>query len=61
MKKITNKKLQTALFKGAVLLAGGTFTICAMVLSESIYGFIMSLLIGGSYTAVVLDQIKSDR
>lgn len=61
MKKINSRKLQAALFKGAVLLAGGTFTICAMLFSESIYGFILSTFIGGGITAAVLDQIKSDR
>lgn len=58
MKKITNKKLQTALLRGAVLLSGGTCTICAMLFCESIYGFILSTFVGGGITAAVLDLIN---
>jgi hypothetical protein len=58
MKKITNKKLQAALLRGAVLLSGGMCTICAMVLCESIYGFILATFVGGGITAAVLDQIQ---
>jgi hypothetical protein len=59
MKKITNKKLQAALLRGAVLLAGSVCTICAMVFCESIYGFILTTFVGGGITAAVLDQIQT--
>lgn len=58
MKKINSRKLQAALFKGAVLLAGGMCTVCVMLFCESIYGFILSTFIGGGITAAVLDQIQ---
>ena len=58
MKKITHKKLQAALLRGAVLLSGGICTVCAMLFCESIYGFILSTFIGGGITAAVLDLIN---
>ena len=58
MKKITNKKLQAALLRGAVLLSGGTCTICAMLFCESIYSFILTTFIGGGIMSVIIEEIK---
>ena len=58
MKRITNKKMQAALLRGAVLLSGGACTICAMLFCDSVYGFILATFVGGGITAAVLDQIQ---
>ena len=57
MKKITNKKLQAALLRGAVLLSGGICTVCAMLFCESIYDFILSTFIGGGIISAIIEEI----
>lgn len=58
MKKITNKKLQAALLRGAVLLSGCICTLCAMLFCETVYGFILTTFVGGGITSVIIEEIK---
>lgn len=46
MKRITNKKLQAALLRGAVLLSGGMITVIAMTFCDSISSMAAVLSIG---------------
>lgn len=46
MKRITNKKLQAALLRGAVLLSGGMMTVIAMLFCDSISSMAATLSIG---------------
>lgn len=46
MKRITNKKLQAALLRGAVLLSGGMLTVIAMTFCNSIGSMTAILSIG---------------
>lgn len=59
MKKITNKSLQTALLRGAVLVSGGLTTTCAMLFCNSIYSLIFTAFIG-SGLIVLIDNCITD-
>ena len=57
MKKITNRKLQTALLRGAVLLSGGMATVMVALLCNTLSGVVLSLILGTVVT-VLIDDIS---
>ena len=58
MKKITNKSLQTALLKGAVLVSGTLCTICAMVFADTFSGLLAVALSGGIVMSILCEHIE---
>jgi hypothetical protein len=57
MKKTTNKKLQTALLRGAVLVSGCMATAITSLFFNSIYGVVVTLFLGASITALIDETI----
>lgn len=55
MKKITNKSLQTALLRGAVLLSGSMLTGIAALFINDFYG-VITLLVVGAGIVCILDE-----
>jgi hypothetical protein len=60
MKKITNKKLQTALLRGAVLVSGGLATAITSLFLEDIYAVLTILFLGAGIIALIDDQITTN-
>lgn len=58
MNKIVNKKMQTALLKGAVMLVGSTCTIVAAVFTNDIYGSIATIMVGSGLIMLINSSIK---
>lgn len=58
MKKITNSKIQTALYRGAVLVSGCVATAVTALFFEDIYGVLATLMIGGGLITLVNSCIK---
>lgn len=61
MKRITNKSLQTALLRGAVLVSGSMLTGIAALFFNSIYGVAVTLFLGASITALIDEQIINNQ
>lgn len=57
MKKITNKSLQTALLRGAVLLSGSMLTGIAALFLDDFYGVITLLVVGAGVICIVDEAI----
>lgn len=53
MKRITNKSLQTALLRGAVLVSGGLATAITSLFFDSIYGVVVTLFLGAGMVALI--------
>ena len=58
MKKISSRKLQTALLRGAVTVSGGMCTIITSLFVNDIYGVIAALMIGGGIICLINSHIK---
>lgn len=58
MKKISSRKLQTALLRGAVLVSGGMCTIITSLFFEDIYGVLATLCIGSGLICLINSHIK---
>lgn len=58
MKKIVNKKVQTALLRGVVTVSGGMVTITTALFFEDIYGVLAALMIGGGMITLINSCIK---
>jgi len=59
MKKITNKKLQTALLRGAVAMSGITCTLTVMLFVDSWYGIVAVACVGAGIITLMDEHIKS--
>lgn len=59
MKKITNKKLQTVLLRGAVALSGITCTLTVMLFVDSWYGILAVAFVGAGIVSTIDEHIKS--
>lgn len=57
MKKITNKSLQTALLRGAVLLSGSMLTGITALFINDFYGVITLLVVGAGIICIVDEAI----
>lgn len=55
MKKITNKSLQTALLRGAVIASGSMLTGITALFINDFYG-VLSLLVVGAGIVCILDE-----
>lgn len=55
MKKITNKSLQTALLRGAVLLSGSMLTGITALFINDFYG-VITLLVAGAGIICIIDE-----
>lgn len=53
MKKIVNKKVQTALLRGAVTVSGCVLTSITALFFEDIYGVLAVLMIGGGLITLI--------
>ena len=60
MKKITNKSLQTALLRGAVLVSGCTATAITSLFFEDIYGVVVTLCLGAGIIALIDEAITNN-
>jgi hypothetical protein len=60
MKKITNKKLQTALLRGAVLVSGGLATAITSLFLEDIYAVLTILFLGAGIIALIDEAITNN-
>ena len=58
MKKISSRKLQTALLRGAVLVSGGMCTVITALFLNDIYGSIATLMVGGGVITLINSYIK---
>lgn len=59
MKRITNKQLQTALLRGAVVVSGLLCTGTAMLFCDNIYSLASALILGCGLTALI-DEVISN-
>jgi hypothetical protein len=57
MKKITNKSLQAALLRGAVLVSGCMCTTITSLFFDSIYGVAVTLCLGAATIALIDETI----
>ena len=57
MKKITNKLLQTALLRGAVLLSGSMLTGITALFINDFYGVITLLVVGAGIICIIDEAI----
>lgn len=57
MKRITNKSLQTALLRGAVLVSGGMAIAITALFFEDIYGALTTLFLGAAVIALIDETI----
>ena len=60
MKKITNKSLQTALLRGAVLVSGSVLTGITALFADDFYGVITLLVAGAGIVCITDEQIKAN-
>lgn len=58
MKKIVNKKMQTALLKGAVMLAGSMCILTAALFIDDVYGAIATIMVGSGLILLINSSIK---
>ena len=58
MKKISSRKLQTALLRGAVVVSGCVATITTALFFEDIYGVITTLMVGSGLISIINSCIK---
>lgn len=58
MKKISSRKLQTALLRGAVTVSGGMCAVITALFINDIYGAIAALMIGGGLITLINSYIK---
>jgi hypothetical protein len=58
MKKISSRKLQTALLRGAVTVSGGMCTIITSLFVNDIYGSITTLMVGSGLICLINSHIK---
>lgn len=58
MKKITSKKLQSALLRGAVAVAGCMATFFVALFCNSIYGVVVTIFLGATAVVLVSDAVK---
>ena len=61
MKRITNKSLQAALLRGAVLVSGCTATAITSLFSNSIYGVVVALFLGAGMIALIDEAITNNQ
>lgn len=61
MKKITNKSLQAALLRGAVLMSGGMATAIISLFFDSIYGVVVTLFLGAGMIALIDETITNNQ
>jgi hypothetical protein len=61
MKRITNKSLQTALLRGAVLVSGSMATIITTLFFDSIYGVAVTLCLGAGIIALIDEVIVTNQ
>lgn len=57
MKKITNKSLQAALLRGAVLVSGSMATVMVALFCNTLSGVVLSLILGTVVTVLIDDII----
>lgn len=60
MKKITNKSLQAALLRGAVLVSGCMLTGITVLFFDSIYGVVATLFLGAGMIALIDETITNN-
>jgi hypothetical protein len=60
MKKITNKSLQTALLRGAVIVSGSMLTGIAALFINDFYGVLSLLVVGAGIVCITDEQIKTN-
>ena len=60
MKKITNKSLQAALLRGAVLVSGCTATAITSLFFDSFYGVVVTLCLGAGIIALIDETITNN-
>ena len=60
MKKNTNKSLQAAILRGAVLVSGCTATAITSLFFDSIYGVVVTLFLGAGMIALIDDQVTTN-
>lgn len=60
MKKITNKQLQAALLRGAVLVSGCMATAITALFFENIYGILTTLFLGAATIALIDETITTN-
>ena len=58
MKKISSRKLQTALLRGAVVVSGCVATITTALFFEDIYGVLATLCIGSGIICLINSHIN---
>lgn len=56
MKRISNKSLQAALLRGAVLVSGGLATAIISLFFDNIYGVVITMFLGAGMIALI-DEI----
>ena len=56
MKRISNKSLQAALLRGAVLVSGGLATAIISLFFDNIYGVVVTMFLGAGMIALI-DEI----
>ena len=57
MKKLNNNTAM-ALFRGAIVLAGCMTTVTAMLFCTSIYGVIVTVMLGGFAISLIDDKVE---
>ena len=60
MKRITNKSLQTALLRGAVVVSSSMLTGIAALFFNSIYGVVATLFLGAGMIALIDEAITNN-
>ena len=60
MKRITNRKLQTALLRGAVLVSGSMLTGVTALFFQDIYAVLTTLFLGAAVIALIDEQIVTN-
>jgi VIT1/CCC1 family predicted Fe2+/Mn2+ transporter len=58
MKKVINKKMQTALLKGAVMLVGSVCILTATLFIDDVYGAIATIMVGSGLILLINSSIK---
>lgn len=58
MKKMVNKKMQTALLKGAVMLVGSMCTLTTALFIDDVYGVITIIMVGSGLILLINSSIK---
>lgn len=58
MRKIANKKMQTALLKGAVMLVGSMCTLTTALFINDIYGAIAAIMVGSGLIMLINSSIQ---